>query len=121
MLCRRTPTRKTGHARISKTLWKDWQNARAVLAESPGQRRANRTKDYRYVSGAKQDVFRVARDDQQERPRHSWRLRHSVPRRIICFGSNNGGASAADRQRLIAIALDHSSTLKLKPGSQWFS
>jgi hypothetical protein len=47
----------TGHSRISKSLWKDWQNARAVIAESPRQRRANRTKDHQYISGTKQDVF----------------------------------------------------------------
>ena len=38
-------------------LRKDWQNARAVITESPRQRRANRTEDHQYVSGAKQDVF----------------------------------------------------------------
>jgi hypothetical protein len=45
MLCRCAPTRKTGRSRISKPLRKDRQNARAVITESPRQRRANRAKN----------------------------------------------------------------------------
>src|SRR6516165_3077323 len=82
MLCRCAPARKTGRSRVSKPLRKDWQNARAVITESPRQRRANRAKNCQFVSGAKQDIFRVARDDQQEHHRYSWRLRRSGPRRI---------------------------------------
>ena len=57
--CYTAPTRKTGLSCISKPLRKDRQNARAVNTESPRQRRANRTENHQYVSGAKQDVFEL--------------------------------------------------------------